>query len=94
MTTRVGRCDGRGGARKTPTRAQEAEYVTAARVPAGPINNYEQALAHPQAQHLKTQIGIPHPLGGEAPGIASPMRLSKTPVSYRRPPPMLGEHTR
>jgi crotonobetainyl-CoA:carnitine CoA-transferase CaiB-like acyl-CoA transferase len=82
------------GVMKTQTRAHWEEIFTAAGVPAGPINNYEQALAHPQAQHLKTRIGIPHPLGGEAPGIASPMRLSKTPVSYRRPPPMLGEHTR
>jgi len=28
------------------------------------------------------------------PGIANPMRFSKTPVTYRRPPPMLGQHTR
>ncbi|MFN5509664.1 MAG: CaiB/BaiF CoA transferase family protein [Burkholderiales bacterium] len=82
------------GVMKTQTRAHWEEVFTEAGVPAGPINNYEQALAHPQAQHLKTRIGIAHPLGGEAPGIASPMRLSKTPVSYRRPPPMLGEHTR
>ena len=82
------------GVMKTQTRAHWEAVFTEVGVPAGPINNYEQAMAHPQAQHLKTRIGIPHPLGGEAPGIASPMRLSKTPVSYRRPPPMLGEHTR
>jgi crotonobetainyl-CoA:carnitine CoA-transferase CaiB-like acyl-CoA transferase len=82
------------GVMRTQTRAHWEEIFTQVGVPAGPINNYEQALAHPQAQHLKARIGIPHPLGGEAPGIASPMRLSKTPVSYRRPPPMLGEHTR
>lgn len=76
------------------TREHWETVFTAAGVPAGPINDYSQALAHPQVQHLGTRIGIPHPLGGEAPGIASPMRLSRTPVSYRRPPPMLGEHTR
>ena len=76
------------------TRAHWETVFTEAGVPAGPINDYSQALAHPQAAHLGSRIGIAHPLGGEAPGIASPMRLSKTPVSYRRPPPMLGEHTR
>jgi hypothetical protein len=76
------------------TRAHWESVFTEAGVPAGPINDYSQALAHPQAAHLGSRIGIAHPLGGEAPGIASPMRLSKTPVSYRRPPPMLGEHTR
>ena len=25
--------------------------------------------------------------------IGSPIKMSQTPVSYRRPPPMLGEHT-
>jgi len=27
------------------------------------------------------------------PLVASPMKLSATPVDYRLPPPMLGEHT-
>jgi crotonobetainyl-CoA:carnitine CoA-transferase CaiB-like acyl-CoA transferase len=25
--------------------------------------------------------------------VASPMKFSATPVQYRRPPPLLGEHT-
>ena len=33
-----------------------------------------------------------HP-AGEAPLIGSPLKLSDTPVSYRRPPPTLGQHT-
>jgi crotonobetainyl-CoA:carnitine CoA-transferase CaiB-like acyl-CoA transferase len=28
------------------------------------------------------------------PSVASPLRLSATPVQYRRAPPRLGEHTR
>ena len=63
-------------------------------VPCGPINNYEQALAHPQVQHLQARIEMPHALGVKAPGVRSPMRFSKTPVSYRRAPPMIGQHTR
>jgi len=30
---------------------------------------------------------------GMVPQVASPMRLSKTPVEYRTAPPLLGEHT-
>jgi crotonobetainyl-CoA:carnitine CoA-transferase CaiB-like acyl-CoA transferase len=75
------------------TRAEWDDILLAAGVPAGPINNYAQALEHPQVQHMNTRIGVPHPLGVDAPGIANPMRFSKSKVSYRRPPPMLGEHT-
>jgi crotonobetainyl-CoA:carnitine CoA-transferase CaiB-like acyl-CoA transferase len=78
----------------TQPRAHWEELFTRVGVPAGPINDYAQAMAHPQAQHLKSRIGIPHATGVAAPGIANPMRFSKSPVSYRRPPPMLGQHTR
>ena len=32
--------------------------------------------------------------GGTVPGVASPLRFSKTPVNDKVAPPMLGEHTR
>jgi crotonobetainyl-CoA:carnitine CoA-transferase CaiB-like acyl-CoA transferase len=32
-------------------------------------------------------------LGGTTPQVASPLRLSATPVQYRNAPPLLGEHT-
>jgi crotonobetainyl-CoA:carnitine CoA-transferase CaiB-like acyl-CoA transferase len=35
---------------------------------------------------------VPHPLAGRVPVVASPMRLSRTPVRHGTPP-MLGEHT-
>ena len=70
------------------------DLLFAAGVPCGPINDYAQALAHPQAQFHHVRIDTPHALGVRAPGIASPMRFSATPVEYRRAPPMLGEHTR
>ena len=36
-----------------------------------------------------------HPLatGGKVDLIGSPIKLSASPVSYRHPPPMLGQHT-
>jgi len=36
---------------------------------------------------------MPHPLTDALQLVASPMKLSATPVQYRRPPPLLGEHT-
>ena len=36
---------------------------------------------------------LPHALAGMVPQVASPIRLSKTPVEYRSAPPLLGEHT-
>ncbi len=37
---------------------------------------------------------LPHALAGLVPQVASPIRLSETPVEYRNAPPLLGEHTR
>ncbi|MEJ2174779.1 MAG: CoA transferase, partial [bacterium] len=60
----------------------------------GPINDYAQAVAQPQAAHRGTRVELEHALGVPAPGVASPMRFSATPVDYRRPPPVCGQHTR
>lgn len=35
-----------------------------------------------------------HPLAGIVRTVASPIRMSETPVDYRNPPPLLGQHTR
>ena len=42
---------------------------------------------------IRDRVSIPHALGGQVPQVASPIRLSETPVEYRRAPPLLGEHT-
>jgi len=73
-----------------------AEWVTAlerAGVPCGPINDVAQVFADPQVQARGLRIELPHALGGTVPQVASPIRLSGTPVEYRRAPPLLGEHT-
>lgn len=68
--------------------------LSAVGVPCGPINDYARAVAHPQALHRGTRIDLPHALGSSAPGVASPLRYSATPVEYRAAPPILGQHTR
>jgi len=78
---------------RTRTKREWIEMLEAATVPCGPINNMKEVFEDPQVQHRKLRVDIPHPLGGVAPVVASPLRLSKTPVEYRLAPPMLGQHT-
>jgi formyl-CoA transferase len=68
--------------------------LEAAGVPCGPINNMQQVFENPQVRHRGMRVDIPHPLGVSVPTVASPMRFSETPVEYRVPPPLLGQHTR
>jgi len=70
-----------------------AELETA-NVPCGPINDYRQVFEDPQVRHRGLRLEIPHPAGVPCPTVASPMRFSETPVEYKLPPPLLGQHTR
>ncbi|HYE51805.1 MAG TPA: CaiB/BaiF CoA-transferase family protein [Azospirillaceae bacterium] len=63
-------------------------------VPCGPINDLEAVFADPQVQARGLRVPVHHPArGGPVDLIASPIRLSDTPVNYRYAPPTLGEHT-
>ena len=63
-------------------------------VPCGPINTIADVFADPQVRSRGTEIHMTHPTAGEIPLVASPIRLSGTPVQYRRAPPELGQDTR
>jgi crotonobetainyl-CoA:carnitine CoA-transferase CaiB-like acyl-CoA transferase len=63
-------------------------------VPCGPINNIAQVFENPQVKHRAMRVEVPHPLAGTVPLVASPMKFSETPIEYRIPPPLLGQHTR
>jgi len=75
------------------TTAEWVSQLEQAGVPCGPINDLAQMFADPQVQARGLAIEIPHSLGGSVPQVASPIRLSETPVEYRNAPPLLGEHT-
>jgi len=62
-------------------------------VPCGPINTIADVFEDPQVKARGTQIRMAHPVAGEIPLVASPLRLSQTPVQYRRAPPTLGQDT-
>ena len=71
------------------------EWITAleeAGVPCGPINDLAEVFEDAQVRHRGLRVEVPHPLAGKVPVVASPIRLSATPVVHRAPP-LLGEHT-
>ena len=67
--------------------------LEAAKVPCGPINDLAEVFADPQVLARGMTVPMPHPLADSLRVVASPIKLSATPVQYRRPPPLLGEHT-
>ncbi|WP_327439324.1 CaiB/BaiF CoA-transferase family protein [Pseudomonas donghuensis] len=75
------------------TTAEWVAQLERAGVPCGPINDLAQMFADPQVKARGLAIEMPHPLAGQVPQVASPIRLSETPVEYRHAPPLLGEHT-
>jgi crotonobetainyl-CoA:carnitine CoA-transferase CaiB-like acyl-CoA transferase len=52
-------------------------------VPCAPIQDVPTALADPHTAHRGMVVGI----GEDYRGVASPVKLSRTPASYRLAPP-------
>ncbi|HEX6707935.1 MAG TPA: CaiB/BaiF CoA-transferase family protein [Albitalea sp.] len=75
------------------TKADWLGALEAARVPCGAINDLAEVFADPQVTSRGMTVEVPHPLAGSVPLVASPIKLSATPVQLRRAPPLLGEHT-
>ena len=70
------------------------EGLSAQGVPCGPVNTIDKVFENPQVQAREMRIELEHSATGKPePYIASPIKLSETPVSYRRAAPTLGEHT-
>jgi crotonobetainyl-CoA:carnitine CoA-transferase CaiB-like acyl-CoA transferase len=74
-------------------RAYWLEVLDRAGIPCAPILNVAQALSHPQMLHRGMIVEQRHPTANTIHSVGSPILFSETPVSYRRPPPRLGEHT-
>jgi crotonobetainyl-CoA:carnitine CoA-transferase CaiB-like acyl-CoA transferase len=69
------------------------DKLARAGVPCGPINDIARVFEDAQVRHRGMRIEMAHPLAGVLPLVGSPLRLSATPVEYRLPPPLLGQHT-
>jgi len=81
------------GAMLQRSKAEWLELLEAAQVPAGPINTVAEVFQEPQIQAREMQVNVPHPLNPDLQLVGNPIKLSRTPVEYASPPPMLGEHT-
>ena len=75
------------------TTAQWIESLEKAGVPCGPINDVQQVFADPQVLARGLRLDLPNAMGSTTPQVASPLRLSATPVAYHSAPPLLGQHT-
>ena len=77
----------------TRTRAQWLSTLEAATVPCGPINDFDDVFADPQVKARGMVARVPHPHSDALDLVASPLKLSRTPVRSATAPPLLGEHT-
>ncbi|HEY8537282.1 MAG TPA: CaiB/BaiF CoA-transferase family protein [Steroidobacteraceae bacterium] len=62
-------------------------------VPAGPVNTIGQIFSDPFIEARGVVHRFRRPDGVEVPSVAFPGKFSRTPASFDRPPPHLGEHT-
>jgi crotonobetainyl-CoA:carnitine CoA-transferase CaiB-like acyl-CoA transferase len=82
---------------RTRSKADWLTALEAAKVPGGPINNLAEVFADPhvlaRGMVHRWQGGQAHPLADVVDLVASPLKLSATPVRNDLPPPLLGAHT-
>jgi len=78
--------------RRAPARTWLGKFAEAD-IPAAAIHTVSEAVNDEQTRARGLIVQIEHPGINAAKSIANPIRFSNTPVSYRWPPPLLGEHT-
>ena len=61
-------------------------------IPAGPILSVDKVLSHPQVLAQEMVVEVNHPKSGKIKLTGIPVKLSATPGSIDKPPPLLGEH--
>jgi crotonobetainyl-CoA:carnitine CoA-transferase CaiB-like acyl-CoA transferase len=76
----------------TLSREQALARLSAARVPSGPINTVAEALGDPNTRARGMVVACPADGYGAAtiPGLATPIRFSRSQTSMSRPAPRLG----
>jgi crotonobetainyl-CoA:carnitine CoA-transferase CaiB-like acyl-CoA transferase len=72
---------------------KDPALLEAAKVPCGPINNLAEVFVDPHVLERGMVQQWQHPLKAGLSLVASPIKMSETPVRQDLPPPMLGQHT-
>ena len=78
---------------KTRGKADWLAALEAAKVPCGAINTLSEVFADPQIDAREMVTTWAHPFKDDLKLVASPLKLSATPVRSELPPPLLGQHT-
>jgi len=67
--------------------------LRSAGVPIGVVRNVAEAIESPEVRDRRLLSRIPHPVLGWLPNVATPLRMSGTPVRNPVAAPSVGEHT-
>ena len=78
---------------KSKTKYEWKQQFDAVGIPCGPINTIAEMFADPQVQARDMIVEMEHPVIDNLKLTGSPLKLSKTPVTMRKHPPLHGEHT-
>ena len=77
----------------TKTTEEWTSILEARDVWCAPVQDYAAVVRDPQVEHNGTFASFEHPTAGTVRVTRTPIRMSATPPSIRRPSPLLGEHT-
>jgi len=78
---------------QTKTTAEALAILKEAKLPAGPVLSFQQALDNPMVQSINHLNPLPYPGAVKHPLVTNaPFKLSKTPLEQLRRAPLLGEH--
>ncbi|MBK5445574.1 CoA transferase [Peribacillus sp. TH16] len=78
---------------KRKTKKEWKMLLDDAGIPNGPINTIAEMLEDPQIKARDMLVNMEHPTVENLRVTGSPLKLSKTPVTMRKHPPLYGEHT-
>jgi crotonobetainyl-CoA:carnitine CoA-transferase CaiB-like acyl-CoA transferase len=78
---------------RTRTSREWMDVLVTVSVPCGPIQNIGEVFEDPQVNARGMKVELEHPSLGTVPGIANPIKFSRTHQEYTKAPPLLGEDT-
>ena len=77
----------------TQTTEHWIDTLDAAGVPGGPVYRYDETLQDPHILAREMVVDSEHPVLGSIKSLGMAIKYSETPLSIRRPAPVLGQHT-
>ena len=77
----------------TKTADEWLEVFQENNIPCGPINTLDRVFENEQVLERQMVQEVEHPIVGKVKLLGSPIKLSDTPITIERHPPLHGEHT-